>query len=110
MVDIGCIEKMFRRFQSEFCQDIVDLNTGDDVDAGKIKTRMAGSNLFQAIHEFAKERNWDVESNDVRIIARKGDKTVDISPIEITDEDIFCITPWKQFMEKLRKLEESSEY
>jgi len=109
MVDIRSIEKNFRRFQGSFCEDIIDLNFDGRIELDKVKTRMVKSELFRSIQDFARERKWHIESKDLKILARKGENIVDISPVEFNDESTLYITPWSQVQEKLKKLEELAE-
>lgn len=109
MVDIKSIEKNFRRFQGRFCQDIIDLNFEGSVDANKLKTKMVESELFKSIQDFAKERRWDVESKDLKILARKGEEIVDINLVGFGERTTLCIIPWSQILEKLRRIEESTK-
>jgi len=109
MVDIRSIEKNFRRFQGSFCEDIIDLNIDGRIEFDRVKTRMIQSELFKSIQDFAKERKWHIESKDLKILARKGENIVDISPVEFDDENTLYITPWSQVQEKLKKLEELAE-
>lgn len=109
MVDIRRIEKNFRRFQGSFCEDIIDLNIDGRIEFDRVKTRMIQSELFKSIQDFAKERKWDIESRDLKILARRGENIIDISPVESDDRKTLHITPWSQFQEKLKRIDELTE-
>jgi len=107
MVRIEDIEKNFRKFRSEFWEDVVDTNLSkNEKDMEKLKTKMVESDYFETVKKFAEERGWRVSSRDTMLTLQKDDKktTVELPLVEI-DEDAVFIQPWSRVAERLETLE-----
>jgi hypothetical protein len=105
MVGLEDIERNFRKFRSEFWEDVVDTNLSkSEVDTEKLKTKMMESEYFETVRKFAEERGWRVETEDITLSLQREDKAIELSLVDV-DENTFFIQPWSRVMGRLEDIE-----
>ena len=108
MVNLQELEKNFRRFRSEFWEDVTDVNLEEGkTKIEEVETKMVKSDYFRAVKEFAEEKGWDVVKDDLIISIKKEDKnkTLEVPLVNKVEGSKLFIQPWSKVIEKLDKLE-----
>jgi len=107
MVSIDEIEGSFRKFRSQFWEDVVEVNIERREKFEKVKAKMMESDYFKMVRQFAEERGWKIKDENLTLMAQKEDRDpLELPLVSITEDNRILIQPWSRIMKELGKIEE----